>query len=307
MHKGSWRWARIDLEAGEHGSDVPGLPDPCIDWLSSVSAGDNQNLEMETTEEGKEAVWGSVIYYQDVEKRENKKVFQYILTHDLLVTDPIDFDRLYRLKGSEVMQKLDHAETAIEGFMILLGETVASFLKDIDGFENRMHDLLWQIKEQNNENVLERIMENRHEILVWKNLIIPIIEVKDAMLEAFGDEVSDGRNYTRTCRRINRCLEIIEQYDDEIRQMTDLETVLSSYRGNEIVKTLTVITLLFTPLAAWGALWGMNFEVMPELKWQFGYLFAILIIIATTAWLYVYLKQKNWIGDVLRSPKGRKF
>ena len=74
FHQDSWRWVHIDLAAGEHASDVPGLPDPCIDWLASISPGDNHNLEMETTEEGKEAVWGSVIYNQDVEEREQVSV-----------------------------------------------------------------------------------------------------------------------------------------------------------------------------------------------------------------------------------------
>lgn len=89
--------------------------------------------------------------------------------------------------------------------------------------------------------------------------------------------------------------------------MIDLETVISSHRGNEIVKTLTVITMLFTPIAAWGALWGMNFELMPELKWKYGYLIAIAVILLSTLGLYFFLQKKNWIGSVLKNPKNRKF
>lgn len=170
-----------------------------------------------------------------------------------------------------------------------------------------MHQLLWRIKAKNNENVFDQIMDNRHEILVWKNLIIPIIEIREAMQEAFEDSVAAGKHYQRTCRRISRCREIIREYDQEVGEMIGLETVISSHRGNEIVKTLTVITMLFTPITAWGALWGMNFELMPELKWKYGYLIAITVILLSTWGLYYFLQKKNWIGSVLKSPKDKKF
>ncbi|MGB6407503.1 MAG: magnesium transporter CorA family protein [Planococcus donghaensis] len=262
---------------------------------------------METTEEGNESMWGSIIYHQEIEDHDKQTVLQYYLSKDRLITSQIDVSFLYRLSEEQLLEKLQTAENAIEGFMILLGEIVASFLQDIDAFENRMHQLLWRIKKKNNDEVLDQIMDNRHEILVWKNLIIPIIEIREAMQEAFGDFVADGRHYQRTCRRLSRCREIIREYDEEVREMIDLETVISSHRGNEIVKTLTVITMLFTPIAAWGALWGMNFEVMPELKWKYGYLIAIAVILLSTWGLYFFLQKKNWIGSVLKNPKNRKF
>ena len=211
---------------------------------------------METTEEGKESIWGSIIYHQDIEDQNKQNVLQYYLSQDLLITSMVDVSHLYRLSEQQLLGKMQKADNALEGFMILLGEIVASFLQDIDAFENRMHDLLWRIKAKNDEKVFDRIMDNRHEILVWKNIIIPIIEIREALQEAFGDMVTNGIHYRRTCRRISRCREIIREYNEEVGEMIDLETVISSHRGNEIVKTLTVITMLFTPIAAFGALWA---------------------------------------------------
>ncbi len=42
--------------------------------------------------------------------------------------------------------------------------------------------------------------------------------------------------------------------------MIHLQEVVSSHRGNEIMKSLTVLTAVSTPLTALGALWGMNFN-----------------------------------------------
>lgn len=305
FHNSNWQWVSIDVTSEEDVQSLPRISDPCKNWIQSLREDENNNLEMETAEKGQEILWGSIIYHQSIEEQEDQDILHYCLSENVLITSKLDVSRLYHLDKQELFEKLQSAENAFEGYMILLGEIVASFLQDIDAFENRVHKLLWQLREHNNEDVLQHIIKNRHEVLVWKNLTIPIIEIKDAMQEAFGDEITKGPHYTRTCRRINRCNKIIQKYDDEIQQMTDLETVISSYRGNEIVKTLTVITMLFTPIMAWGALWGKNFEIMPELKWKFGYLLAIAIILLSTLCLYLFLKKKNWMGSILKNPRGK--
>ena len=307
FHNGNWEWIRIDVTSKQQVKLLPDLSEASKSWVDSITEDKNSNLEMETTEEGDESMWGSIIYHQDIEDQSKQNVLQYYLSKDLLITSMVDVSLLHELSEQHLINKMERAENALDGFMILLGEIVASFLQDIDAFENRMHDLLWRIKEKNNDDVLDRIMDNRHEILIWKNLIIPIIEIREAMQEAFGNTVTDGVHYQRTCRRINRCRDIIREYDEEVKEMIDLETVISSHRGNEIVKTLTVITMLFTPIAAWGALWGMNFELMPELKWKYGYLLSITVILLSTWGLYYFLKKKDWIGSVLKNPKGKKF
>ena len=307
FHTGNWEWIRIDVTSKQQVKLLPDLSEASKSWVDSLTEDKNSNLEMETTEEGDESMWGSIIYHQDIEDQSKQNVLQYYLSKDLLITSMVDVSLLHELSEQHLINKMERAENALDGFMILLGEIVASFLQDIDAFENRMHDLLWRIKEKNNDDVLDRIMDNRHEILIWKNLIIPIIEIREAMQEAFGNTVTDGVHYQRTCRRINRCRNIIREYDEEVKEMIDLETVISSHRGNEIVKTLTVITMLFTPVAAFGALWGMNFEIMPELKWKYGYLVSLLVILLSTWSLYYFLKKKNWVGSVLKNPKGKKF
>lgn len=306
FHHNKWEWIRIDVTSRQEITSLPDLPAASKSWKDSLPEERNSNLEMETTEEGSESIWGSIIYHQEIENQEKQTVLQYYLSEDTLITSRIDVSLLYRLSEENLLEKMQQAENAIEGFMILLGEIVASFLQDIDAFENRMHQLLWRIKKKNDEDVLDQIMDNRHEILVWKNLIIPIIEIREAMQEAFGDFVAEGRHYQRTCRRLSRCRQIIREYDEEVREMIDLENVISSHRGNEIMKTLTVITMLLTPIAAWGALWGMNFQGMPELDWKYGYPFSIAVIFLSTWGLYYFLQKKNWMGSVLKNPKKQK-
>src|SRR5690606_17960655 len=207
----------------------------------------------------------------------------------------------------KLMANMETAEDPIEAFMILVGEIIASFLQGIDEFENQQQDLLWKVRARNNENVLDEIMDRRHESLVWLNLIIPIAEIRNAVVEAFDGDTANGRHFRRTDRRITRCQEIVDKYNEELREMVDLETVISSHRGNEIVKTLTIITVLFAPVTAWGAIWAMRFESMPEVKWEYGYPFALAVIVLSTIGIYFYLRKKHWTENVLKKPKDQQY
>lgn len=250
---------------------------------------------------------GSIVYYQDAEDQSKQTILHYSLSRERLITSKIDFSLLKATTEEKLRKNVDTAENPIEGFMILAGEIIASFLEGIDEFENQLQDLLWRIKSKNNENVLDEIMDRRHESLVWLNLLVPIAEIRNAVVEAFDGDVAEGRHFRRTDRRITRCQNIIDQYNEELREMVDLETVISSHRGNEIVKTLTVITVLFAPVTAWGAIWAMRFESMPEVKWAYGYPAALAVIALSTLGIYLYLRKKHWTDNVLKKPKDRQY
>lgn len=61
--------------------------------------------------------------------------------------------------------------------------------------------------------------------------------------------------------------------------MLSIDDNITNYRGNEIIRTLTVFTVIFIPVTAFGVVWGMNFKHMHELEWQWGYGFHWLLIL----------------------------
>jgi magnesium transporter len=66
-------------------------------------------------------------------------------------------------------------------------------------------------------------------------------------------------------------------------------------RLNDTVNKLTVITLFFAPLTVITGIYGMNFDVMPELRWRFGYPMVLGGMGLICFSLYQVLKKKNWL------------
>lgn len=258
-------------------------------------------LHTETRAKGSEMIWGSLIYRQNAENKQDIEAFHFYLSRDFLLTNELNFKADEDLNREPMLKQMESASSAVELMMIILGDMASSILHKIDGFEEQLRNLLWEIREKNDRTTLNKIETLRHQILLWKNLILGFQEIEMAIPETFGKEVKEGVEYYRTATRIDRCRMLVNSYEDEVNNMVDMENVVANYRGNEIMKTLTVLTTLFTPVMAFGALWGMNFDHMPELKWTYSYLGSLLLIAGSTLVLYWYLRKRGWTGDLLKS------
>jgi magnesium transporter len=64
---------------------------------------------------------------------------------------------------------------------------------------------------------------------------------------------------------------------------------------NQIIKILSVATTIFLPPTLVGTIYGMNFDVMPELTWPFGYPIALAIMVLSSLLPYLYFKRKGWV------------
>ena len=69
---------------------------------------------------------------------------------------------------------------------------------------------------------------------------------------------------------------------------------MSSNQTGQVVKLLTMITLITTPMMMIGTWYGMNFKNMPELDWRYGYLLSALATVLSTWAVCWYFKKKHW-------------
>jgi magnesium transporter len=60
---------------------------------------------------------------------------------------------------------------------------------------------------------------------------------------------------------------------DILSESLNLYMSLVGHRTNEVMKRLTVVSVVFLPLTFLCGVYGMNFEILPELQWHYGYLF----------------------------------
>jgi len=64
---------------------------------------------------------------------------------------------------------------------------------------------------------------------------------------------------------------------------------------NKIIKTFSIAAVVFLPPTLVASIYGMNFELMPELRWPWGYPMAIVLMIISAIAPYLYFKRKGWL------------
>ncbi|RME19742.1 MAG: magnesium and cobalt transport protein CorA [Bacteroidetes bacterium] len=82
---------------------------------------------------------------------------------------------------------------------------------------------------------------------------------------------------------------------------TRLEFLQNSFLGlinieqNKIIKIFTVVSVVFMPPTLIASIYGMNFRVLPELQWQYGYPFALFLMLLSTLVILYIFRRKKWL------------
>ncbi|HEY0787156.1 MAG TPA: magnesium/cobalt transporter CorA [Thermoanaerobaculia bacterium] len=92
-----------------------------------------------------------------------------------------------------------------------------------------------------------------------------------------------------------RISESIDMERDMVASTMEAYLSVLANRTNEIMKVLTVFSAIMLPLNLVAAIYGMNFVHMPELRWHYGYLFAIAIMTVIGFGMLSYFVRKGWI------------
>jgi magnesium transporter len=80
----------------------------------------------------------------------------------------------------------------------------------------------------------------------------------------------------------------------ELESKINLIFSIQGHRLNEVMKTLTILSVIFIPLTFLAGIYGMNFENIPELKFKYGYFVLLGIMVFITICAIWYFKRKKW-------------
>jgi magnesium transporter len=70
---------------------------------------------------------------------------------------------------------------------------------------------------------------------------------------------------------------------------------LVNVEQNAIIKIFSVAAVVFLPPTLVASIYGMNFKLIPELGWDFGYAWALLLMVLSAVLPYLYFKRRGWL------------
>ncbi len=137
----------------------------------------------------------------------------------------------------------------------------------------------------------------RREVVVLRRAIWPLREVLAALQREDAPYVEDRtRPYLRDAYdHLVQAVEILEALREVLASVNDLYLSSLGMRQNEVMKVLTVVGTIFLPLGFLTGLYGMNFDVLPELHYRYGYFVLLGVMALVTIGTLVYFRRKGWV------------
>lgn len=145
--------------------------------------------------------------------------------------------------------------------------------------------------------LVKRLGRKNMTISILRESLLSLTRLVPFMRAGFGKRLSNGG--TAHLKQLDRDLRSLSAYEgqlsSEIVYLHDATLGLINLAQNRIIKVFSIAAVLFLPPTVVGTIYGMNFEDMPELKWMFGYPFALCLMILSAVLPYWWFKRRGWL------------
>ena len=182
----------------------------------------------------------------------------------------------------------------------LMDKVVDSFFPLVEHLEDQLATIedADRVKHAD-KTIMETTFAVRRDLFKLRQIVVPtrdlvyrILESKRFILQehkrAYFQDIHDH------LIKLSHMIDSNRELTSDIR---DNYISLNSYRMNNIMKTLTVITTIFMPLTFIAGIYGMNFVHMPELEWKGGYFAVLTVMLLLGTGMFAWFNSKGWFEN----------
>ncbi|MBT8084857.1 MAG: magnesium/cobalt transporter CorA [Woeseia sp.] len=203
-------------------------------------------------------------------------------------------DKVYTLAGKD--KQLMQAGTGHVAYQISR-KIVDAYTPEVLALEEYLNDLEDELYESGNDAVIESLSRYNRALKRLRRHLVYQENVMEELCKGTAElPVALNRHeFMDLYENMGRLASLCQLNQELGADLLNTHLSLLSHRLNQVMRVLTIATVIFLPLGLLAGIYGMNFGFMPELGWQFGY-FAVLALMATVATtLITIFKRRGWL------------
>ena len=144
---------------------------------------------------------------------------------------------------------------------------------------------------------IERLYQLKRQVMLLRHAVVPLME---AVGKLDGGRVpalcQDTQEYFRDVHdHLHRISATLDTIRDTITTAIQVNLSMVAIDGSEVNKRLSAWAAIFAVFTAFAGIWGMNFKLMPELDWTYGYPVAVTLMLSVCGYLYYRFKRSGWL------------
>ena len=177
----------------------------------------------------------------------------------------------------------------------LLDRLVDAYFDVIDQIEEDVEALEERVLMNHSSTILHEIRTLKRDLLDMHKHIWPLRDVLSRLSHGEKKISENTQIYLRDVQdHLYQVLDSVETLREVLSSLVDIYLSNASIKMNEIMKVLTVISTIFIPLTFIAGVYGMNFKIMPEIDWPWGYAFALGLMGLVALAMILFFKRKKW-------------
>ena len=193
-------------------------------------------------------------------------------------------------------------DCATVGFLLytILDEIVDGYFDAMDAAEDQLENIEECIFTEgfaDEHEVQQQLFDVRRELLLFRRAVVPLREVVGALLrhEVSWIDAAALVHLQDVYDHVLRATDVIDSQRELMGNAVDAHLAIISNRMNQVMKRMTSWGAILLGSTLVAGIYGMNFKHMPELHWQYGYVWALGLMLAVTVVGYWYFKRRDWI------------
>lgn len=167
----------------------------------------------------------------------------------------------------------------------------------LEDIGEQIEELEDRVLENPDKAILHTLHQLKRDLLLLRRALWPQREVISRLIQHDAELVNATmRPYFSDCYdHAVQIIDLIETYREMLSGMLDIYLSSLSNRMNDIMRVLTVVGTIFIPLTFIVGVYGMNFRVMPELEWEYGYFIIWGVMLALAIGMLAAFKWRKWL------------
>lgn len=171
------------------------------------------------------------------------------------------------------------------------------YLPVLDEVEERIDGLEKRVVEDPSPELLTAAFEMRRGLQQLRRIAVYQREILQRLSRGEFDTIPPAALpfFRDVFDQFVRVSDLVDSYRELVVTALEMYLSVTSNRTNEIMKLLALISTVMLPLTFIAGVYGMNFEHMPELKWRYGYPFALGMMAVVAAALTYWFRHRRWL------------
>ena len=181
-------------------------------------------------------------------------------------------------------------------FHLIIDDMVDEYIPVLDTIDALVDGIEDEIFQNPKSSTLNKLITVKKEIMRLRRVSTTQKEILNRLSRGEFDLITQEERifYRDVYDHLVRISDLAETYRDLVTGSLEAYLSVVSNKMNEVMKTLTIISTLMLPLTFIAGVYGMNFHLMPEISWTYGYPVALAIMLLTALGMLWFFKRRKW-------------